>query len=105
MQVYNPRDRAVRAQLLLGFSSWKGATRMAHKQFRFLGVVAAAMVLAMACGGTSGGGTPNKTFKIGLVTDIGGLNGKNFNHLAAVCLDKTNTRVNRQADVEASKRC
>ena len=44
-------------------------------------------VLALAaCGGTSGGGTPAKTFKIGLVTDTGGLNDKSFNHLAAVGL-------------------
>ncbi|HET9847153.1 MAG TPA: BMP family ABC transporter substrate-binding protein [Candidatus Dormibacteraeota bacterium] len=39
-----------------------------------------------ACGGTSGAGTPAKTFKIGLVTDTGGLNDKSFNHLAAVGL-------------------
>lgn len=45
-----------------------------------------AVVLA-ACG-TTGGGTPAKTIKIGLVTDIGGLNDKSFNHLAAVGLSR-----------------
>src|SRR5256886_7949777 len=76
---------------------------MAHKQFRFLGVVAAAMVLTMACGGTSGGGTPTKTFKIGLVTDIGGLNDKSFNHLADVGLEKAKAEFKIQADVKESK--
>ena len=61
---------------------------MGHKRLSLLGVVAAAMVVAMACGGTSGGGTPAKQYKIGLVTDIGGLNDKSFNHLAYVGLEK-----------------
>src|SRR5207245_9980452 len=73
-----------------GLLSWKGATRMAHKQLRFLGVVAAAMILTMACGGSSGS-PPAKTFKIGLVTDIGGLNDKRFNQLADVGLEKVKT--------------
>jgi basic membrane protein A and related proteins len=43
-----------------------------------------------ACGGTGGttGGSPQKTIKVGLVTDTGGLNDKSFNHLAAVGLSK-----------------
>jgi basic membrane protein A len=46
-------------------------------------------VLVAACGGgTTGGGTPQKTIKIGLVTDTGGLNDKSFNHLAALGLAK-----------------
>ena len=57
---------------------------MANKRLKFLGVVAAAMVFAMACGGTSGGSPPAKQFKVGLVTDIGGLNDRSFNHLAYV---------------------
>src|SRR3989440_8186103 len=61
------------------------------------------MVLAMACGGTSGGGTPTKTFKIGLVTDIGGLNDKSFNHLADVGLEKAKAEFKIQADVKESK--
>jgi len=76
---------------------------MAHKHFRFLGVVAAAMVLTIACGGTSGGGTPTKTYKIGLVTDIGGLNDKSFNHLADLGLEKAKTDFKIQGDVKESK--
>ena len=75
---------------------------MAHKQLRFLGVVAAAMILTMACGGSSGG-PPAKTFKIGLVTDIGGLNDKSFNHLADVGLEKAKTDFKVQGDVKESK--
>ena len=76
---------------------------MAHNRLKFLGVVAAAMVLAMACGGTSGGGTPAKTYKIGLVTDIGGLNDKSFNHLADLGLEKAKTDFKVQGDVKESK--
>ncbi|HEX3629596.1 MAG TPA: BMP family ABC transporter substrate-binding protein [Candidatus Dormibacteraeota bacterium] len=54
--------------------------------------LSASLVLAVmvaACGSSpSGGGTPAKTIKIGLVTDTGGLNDKSFNHLAAVGLAK-----------------
>jgi basic membrane protein A len=60
---------------------------MAHKRFKFYGVVAAVLLMAMACGGTNNPGT-SKTYKIGLVTDIGGLNDKSFNHLAYVGLEK-----------------
>ena len=73
---------------------------MAHKRLRFLGVVAAALVVAMACGGTSGGGTTNtKQYKIGLVTDIGGLNDKSFNHLAYVGLQNAKKDFNIKDDV------
>ena len=63
---------------------------MAHKRLNFLGVAAAALLVAMACGGTgsTGGSSPAKQYKIGLVTDIGGLNDKSFNHLAYVGLEK-----------------
>ncbi len=64
---------------------------MAHKRLKLFGVVAAAMLVAMACGTTSGGGGTTKTYKIGLVTDIGGLNDKSFNHLAYVGLEKAKT--------------
>jgi basic membrane protein A len=47
-----------------------------------------ALVLAACGGASSGGGAPQKTIKIGLVTDTGGLNDKSFNHLAAVGLAK-----------------
>ena len=76
---------------------------MAQKRLRFVGVVVAAMVMAMACGGTSGGGTPTKTYKIGLVTDIGGLNDKSFNHLADLGLEKAKTDFKVQGDVKESK--
>src|SRR5437868_1132451 len=61
---------------------------MAHMPLKFLGVVAVAMMVAVACGGTNTPGTCTKQFKIGLVTDIGGLNDKSFNHLAYVGLEK-----------------
>jgi len=64
---------------------------MAHKRFKVLGVVAAALMVAMACGGSTGGGGSTKQYKIGLVTDIGGLNDKSFNHLAFVGLEKAKT--------------
>jgi len=75
---------------------------MAHKRLRLLGVVAAAMVVAMACGGTSGGGTPTKQYKIGLVTDIGGLNDRSFNHLAFVGLENAKKDFNIKDDVVES---
>jgi basic membrane protein A len=76
---------------------------MAHKPFRFLGVVVAALVLAMACGGSANPGTNTKQFKIGLVTDIGGLNDKSFNHLAFVGLEKAKTDFGIKDDVIESK--
>lgn len=72
---------------------------MAHKQLRFLGVVAAVMVVAMACGGNPSPGTTTKQYKIGLVTDIGGLNDKSFNHLAFVGLEKAKADFGIKDDV------
>jgi basic membrane protein A and related proteins len=72
---------------------------MAHKRLRFLGVVAAAMMLTMACGGTGSGTPPSKQFKIGLVTDIGGLNDKSFNHLAFLGLENAKKDFNIKDDV------
>ena len=80
---------------------------MGHKHLRLLGVVAAAMVFTMACGSSSGSGgttpTPAKQYKIGLVTDIGGLNDKSFNHLAYVGLQKAITDFGVKGDVTESK--
>src|SRR5438046_5130312 len=76
--------------------------RMGHKRLRFVGLMVVAMVLVAACG-SSGGGTPTKTFKIGLVTDTGGLNDKSFNHLADVGLQKAKTDFKIQGDVKESK--
>lgn len=53
---------------------------------RFVGLLGAAMLLAVpalaACGGTSGGtgSTCTKTWKVGLVTDVGKLSDKSFNY-------------------------
>ena len=76
---------------------------MGHKRLRFVGLIAVAMVLVAACGSSSGPGTPTKTFKIGLVTDTGGLNDKSFNHLADVGLEKAKTDFKIQGDVKESK--
>src|SRR5207302_709644 len=75
---------------------------MAHKRFKFLGVAAVVLMVAMACGGTNNPGT-SKQYKIGLVTDIGGLNDKSFNHLAYVGLEKAKTDFGIKDDVTESK--
>jgi basic membrane protein A len=59
--------------------------------------------MVMACGGSSGGGGTTKTYKIGLVTDVGGLNDKSFNHLAYLGLQKAITDFKVQGDVTESK--
>jgi len=77
---------------------------MVRSQLRFLALVGVVAMLAAACGSTStsGGGTSTKTYKIGLVTDIGGLNDKSFNHLADVGLEKAKTDFKIQGDVKES---
>ncbi|HSS62050.1 MAG TPA: BMP family ABC transporter substrate-binding protein [Candidatus Limnocylindrales bacterium] len=60
-------------------------------RLKFLGVAAAVLMVAIACGGSTTGGGTTKQYKIGLVTDIGGLNDKSFNHLAYVGLEKAKT--------------
>ncbi len=72
---------------------------MAHKRLKFLGVVAAVLMVAIACGGGGGGGGNAKQYKIGLVTDIGGLNDKSFNHLAFVGLEKAKADFGIKDDV------
>jgi len=74
---------------------------MAHSRFKFLGLAVVAFMLLAACGGTSGPAA--KVYKIGLVTDIGGLNDKSFNHLADVGLEKAKTDFKVQGDVVESK--
>jgi basic membrane protein A len=76
---------------------------MGHKRLRFLGVVAAVLMMAVACGGTTGGGGTSKQYKIGLVTDIGGLNDKSFNHLAFLGLENAKKDFNIKDDVIESK--
>ncbi|HKW07862.1 MAG TPA: BMP family ABC transporter substrate-binding protein [Candidatus Dormibacteraeota bacterium] len=75
---------------------------MGHKRLRVLGVVAAALMLAVACGGSSGGGS-TRTIKVGLVTDTGGLNDKSFNHLAYVGLQSAISKLGIKGDVIESK--
>src|SRR6266849_2554539 len=74
-------------------------------RFKFLSLAGVALMLLAACGGTGGGttATPAKTYKIGLVTDIGGLNDKSFNHLADLGLEKAKTDFKVQGDVVESK--
>ena len=77
---------------------------MGQTRFRLFALVAVALMLAAACGGTTtGSNTPAKTYKIGLVTDTGGLNDKSFNHLADVGLEKAKTDFKIQGDVIESK--
>src|SRR2546430_15550435 len=52
-----------------------------------LGICLLLATFVAACGGTSTGPAA-KTFKIGLVTDTGGLNDKSFKHLGALGLSK-----------------
>src|SRR5260370_30419869 len=74
--------------------------RMGHSRLKFLGLVGVALVLLAACG--SSPATTTKTYKIGLVTDTGGLNDKSFNHLADVGLEKAKTDFKIQGDVVES---
>jgi basic membrane protein A len=59
-------------------------------------------MLTVGCGGSTSN-TPAKQYKIGLVTDVGGLNDKSFNHLAYVGLQKAITDFNVKGDVKESK--
>jgi len=77
---------------------------MRQSQIRYLGLAAAALLLVAACGSTTGGtaSPAAKVVKVGLVTDIGGLNDKSFNHLADVGLEKAKTDFHIQGDVTES---
>ncbi len=74
---------------------------MGQTRLRLFGLVAVALMLVAACGTSPS--TPAKQYKIGLVTDIGGLNDKSFNHLAYVGLQKAITDFNVKGDVKESK--
>jgi basic membrane protein A and related proteins len=65
-------------------------------------MVGVALMLLAACGSSGTSSPPAKTFKIGLVTDTGGLNDKSFNHLADVGLEKAKTDLHIQGDVVES---
>jgi basic membrane protein A len=73
---------------------------MGHSRLKFLGMVGLALMLLAACG--SSPAPAAKTYKIGLVTDTGGLNDKSFNHLADVGLEKAKTDFKVQGDVVES---
>ncbi len=86
--------------------------RMGRLLAAAVGVVVVAVVLA-ACGSSSsssngGGGssgattTPKSKFKVGLVTDIGGLNDHGFNHLAYVGLLRAEKELGIQGRVLTS---
>ena len=75
---------------------------MGQTRLRLFGLAAVALMLAAACG-SSTSSPPAKQYKIGLVTDIGGLNDKSFNHLAYVGLQKAITDFNVKGDVKESK--
>jgi basic membrane protein A len=72
------------------------------RSLRFLGLVAVALMVVVACGSTTQGPAA-KVVKIGLVTDTGGLNDKSFNHLAFVGLQKAITDFGVKGDVVESK--
>jgi basic membrane protein A and related proteins len=69
--------------------------------------------LTAGCGGSSGkkssanttstSGTSGKTFKVGLVTDISGLNDRGFNHLSYVGLKRAQAQFGVQGEVFQTK--
>src|SRR5262249_35226917 len=80
---------------------------MSRMRVRFLAPTALLFVglpVLAACGGSSGttGGTTKK-IKVGLVTDIGGLNDRGFNASAYAGLQKAITDLHIQGDVKESK--
>jgi basic membrane protein A and related proteins len=68
---------------------------------RWIGVALAAVVLGVAGGGHAA--TSAKTLKIGMVTDVGGLNDRGFNHLAYLGLVQAKQRLGVQIRVAESK--
>src|SRR5579872_2176719 len=77
---------------------------MRYMRLRFLALAGAALMVVAACGGnTTGSSSPAaKQYKVGLVTDIGGLNDKSFNHLAYVGLQKAIQDFGIKGDVTES---
>jgi basic membrane protein A and related proteins len=78
---------------------------MASSRWRYVALATMLLLLVpviAACGTSTSTGTTTKTFKIGLVTDTGGLNDKSFNHLADVGLEKAKTDLHIQGDVKES---
>jgi basic membrane protein A len=80
---------------------------MTRSRIRILSLVVSLLMLLSlltACGATSstGGGTSTKKIRVGLVTDVGGLNDKGFNHLADLGLEKAKTDLGIDASVTES---
>ena len=82
---------------------------MTRSRIRMLSVgISLLMLLSLltACGATSttgtGGGSTTKKIRVGLVTDVGGLNDRGFNHLAYLGLQKAQTDLGVQGDVTES---
>ena len=65
------------------------------------------LVLAAGCGGSAkqsaGDTTPKHTFKVGLVTDVGQLNDRGFNHLAFVGLKRAERQLGIHGRVSESR--
>ena len=80
---------------------------------RSLVLVGVVALLAAGCGGsgssssssttTAGSGKPGAGKKIGLVTDIGGLNDRGFNHLSYVGLQRAQHELGVQTQVFQAK--
>ena len=82
---------------------------MTRSRIRMLSVgISLLMLLSLltACGATSttgtGGGSTTKKIRVGLVTDVGGLNDRGFNHLAYLGLQKAQTDLGVHGDVTES---
>jgi basic membrane protein A len=71
------------------------------RSLRLLALVGAILMVVGACGSSSAPAA-TKQVKIGLVTDIGGLNDKSFNHLAYVGLQRAIADFNVKGDVTES---
>jgi basic membrane protein A len=77
---------------------------MRQSRFHYVSLGVASVILLAACGGGGSTSTPTpKQVKVGLVTDIGGLNDKSFNHLAYLGLQKAITDFGVKGDVTESK--
>ncbi len=80
---------------------------------RSLALLAVLVLVAAGCGGggdknsagttTSGGGKAGEGMKVGLVTDVGGLNDRGFNHLSYVGLQQAGRQLGVDTEVFQSK--
>jgi basic membrane protein A len=77
---------------------------LSRVRFAAIGALLLLVPLVAACGGgSSGAGTPQLKTKVCLVTDIGGLNDKGFNHLADVGLNQAVSQLGVTPTVLESK--